>query len=80
MGVREQPGSSLLETLSGNLRTTELLLLLDNWEHLIGACAVLVESLLRSCPNLRVLATSREAFASAGEIDAGGLTREGNAT
>ena len=66
--VREQPGHMLLETLSNHLRTKELLLLLDNCEHLIGACAELVEALLRSCPGLRVLATSREALAVAGEV------------
>jgi predicted ATPase len=41
---------------------------LDNCEHLIGACAVLTNSLLRACPNLRILATSREPLGVAGEI------------
>jgi predicted ATPase/DNA-binding CsgD family transcriptional regulator len=68
LGVREQPGRSLLETLSEHLRTRMLLLVLDNCEHLIEACAELVETLLRSCPELRVLATSREALAVGGEV------------
>jgi predicted ATPase len=68
LGVRERPGHSLLETVSEHLRSRKLLLVLDNCEHLIGACAELVETLLRSCPDLRVLATSREALAVGGEV------------
>jgi predicted ATPase/DNA-binding CsgD family transcriptional regulator len=67
LGVREQPGSTPTETLSGYLRTKKLLLVLDNCEHLVDACAVLAEALLRACPNLRILATSREAMGIAGE-------------
>src|SRR5918998_28211 len=68
LGVRERPGSSLTEALSDYLRTRKLLLLLDNCEHLIGACAELAEALLHSCPGLRVLATSREALGITGEV------------
>jgi predicted ATPase/DNA-binding CsgD family transcriptional regulator len=68
LGVREQPGRSLTETLSHYLRNRELLLVLDNCEHLIEACAELAETLLRSCPELRVLATSREALSIVGEV------------
>ena len=67
LGVREQPGTPPTETLSGYLRTKKLLLVLDNCEHLVEACAVLAEALLRACPNLRILATSREALGIAGE-------------
>src|SRR5919112_6106586 len=67
LGVGEQPGSLPTETLSGHLRTKRMLLVLDNCEHLVEACAVLAEDLLRACPNLRVLATSREALGIAGE-------------
>jgi predicted ATPase len=49
------------------LRDRHLLLLLDNCEHLIDACAVTVDALLRACPNLRVLATSREPLEVDGE-------------
>ena len=68
LGVREQPGRSLTETLSDYLASKKVLLVLDNCEHLIEACAELAESLLRSCPELRILATSREALGIAGEI------------
>jgi predicted ATPase/DNA-binding CsgD family transcriptional regulator len=68
LGVRERPGSSLTEALSGYLRTRNLLLILDNCEHLIEACAELAEALLHSCPGLCVLATSREALGITGEI------------
>jgi predicted ATPase len=50
LGVSEQPGVLLIHTLADSLRERELLLVLDNCEHLIGACAALVDSLLRSCP------------------------------
>jgi predicted ATPase/DNA-binding NarL/FixJ family response regulator len=68
LGVRERPGSSLTEALSDYLRTRKLLLILDNCEHLIDACAELAEAWLHSCPGLRVLATSREALGITGEI------------
>ena len=68
LGAREQPGRSLTETLANYLRAKNLLLVLDNCEHLIEACADLAEALLRSCPGLRVLATSREALGIVGEV------------
>jgi predicted ATPase/DNA-binding CsgD family transcriptional regulator len=68
LGVREQPGRSLTETLSDYLESKKALLVLDNCEHLIEACAELAEALLRSCPELRVLATSREALGITGEV------------
>jgi predicted ATPase/DNA-binding CsgD family transcriptional regulator len=68
LGLREQPGRSLTKTLSDNLASKRVLLVLDNCEHLIEACAGLAESLLRSCPELRVLATSREALGITGEV------------
>ncbi len=68
LGVREQPNRTLIETLADVLSEKELLLILDNCEHLVGACARLAEALLRSCPNLRILATSREVLGVAGEI------------
>jgi predicted ATPase/DNA-binding NarL/FixJ family response regulator len=66
--VREQPGRSLTETLSEHLGSKRLLLVLDNCEHLVEACAALAEALLRSCPELRILATSREALGLTGEV------------
>jgi predicted ATPase/DNA-binding CsgD family transcriptional regulator len=65
--VNKTPGRSLTEAITRDLRDLELLLVLDNCEHLIGACALLVDTLLRACPNLAILATSREALGVAGE-------------
>ena len=67
VGVREEPGRPLLATLTDALRARRLLLVLDNCEHLLDACARLVDGVLRACPALRVLATSREALGIAGE-------------
>jgi predicted ATPase len=47
----------------------ETLMVIDNCEHLVGACATLVEGLLGACPNLRMLATSREPLHAGGEVD-----------
>jgi predicted ATPase/DNA-binding CsgD family transcriptional regulator len=68
LGVREQTGRSTTETLSGYLRSKKMLLVLDNCEHLIGACAELAEALLRSCSELRILVTSRESLGITGEV------------
>lgn len=67
LGVREQPGSSLLQTVCAALRNRQLLLVLDNCEHVVAACAALAGSLLQACPDLCILATSREALEVAGE-------------
>jgi predicted ATPase/class 3 adenylate cyclase len=67
VGVREAAGQPLLATLVGALHPRHLLLLLDNCEHLVEACAQLVDAVLRGCPRVQVLATSREALGIAGE-------------
>ena len=67
LGVREAPGGPLLGTLADHLRSTSMLIVLDNCEHLIEACAGLAEALLRLCPNLSILATSREGLGITGE-------------
>ena len=67
LGVREQPGGSPVDALAGALKKKDLLLLLDNCEHLVEAAARLAETLLGVCPKLRILATSREALGAAGE-------------
>jgi predicted ATPase/DNA-binding SARP family transcriptional activator/DNA-binding CsgD family transcriptional regulator len=67
LGVREQPDRPLTATLVDVLRKKKMLLVLDNCEHLVDAAAHLVDTLLSSCPHLRVLATSREALSVAGE-------------
>jgi predicted ATPase/DNA-binding SARP family transcriptional activator/DNA-binding CsgD family transcriptional regulator/Tfp pilus assembly protein PilF len=68
LGVREQPGRPLTETLEDALRTRKMLLVVDNCEHLIEAVVGLVDTILDSCPSLRVLATSRETLSAAGEV------------
>jgi predicted ATPase/DNA-binding SARP family transcriptional activator/DNA-binding CsgD family transcriptional regulator len=67
VGVPEQSARSLADALVETLRAKEMLLVLDNCEHLVEAAARLVAVLLDSCPRLRVLATSREALSVAGE-------------
>jgi non-specific serine/threonine protein kinase len=67
LGVREEPGQPMRATLVAHLATRRLLLLLDNCEHLIAACAELTQALLRACPELRILATSREGLGAEGE-------------
>ena len=67
LGVRERPHSDLLGDVLERLRESELLLVLDNCEHLVEACARLAEELLRGCPELRLLATSREPLGVPGE-------------
>ena len=69
LGVSEQPDRSLTDTLVDALRKKKMLVVLDNCEHLIDAVASSVDTLLGSCPRLRVLATSREALGVAGEVD-----------
>lgn len=66
-GVREEADRPMQSTVIDYLRPRSLLLLLDNCEHLLAACANLVESLLRACPRLKVLASSREGLGIAGE-------------
>ncbi|MHB8575856.1 MAG: ATP-binding protein, partial [Dehalococcoidia bacterium] len=66
--VREAAGEDLLTTLCEVLRDRRLLLILDNCEHLLDACALLVEGLLRRCGGVRVLATSRDPLKLAGEF------------
>ena len=60
VGVDGEPGRALLDTLAAALEARQLLIMLDNCEHLIDACASLCQRLLASCPSLRVLATSQE--------------------
>jgi non-specific serine/threonine protein kinase len=68
LGLREQPQHSLLQTLAAALQARPLLLVLDNCEHLLAICAELSSTLLRACPQLRLLATSREPLGIAGEV------------
>jgi class 3 adenylate cyclase len=67
LGLREEPGRPYLTTLTEHLQPRRLLLLLDNCEHLVAACAELATALLWVCSGLRLLATSREPLAVPGE-------------
>ncbi len=60
LGMPETYGRPLAETLPEYLHNKQLLLILDNCEHLLAACAELVQRILENCPKVRVLATSRE--------------------
>ena len=68
LGVREGPGRTLTDALVDFLRPKTLLVVLDNCEHLVADCARLAETLLRACPRLRILATSRETLNITGEV------------
>jgi predicted ATPase/DNA-binding SARP family transcriptional activator len=63
----EEPGRSPTRALIEAIGSQHALLVLDNCEHLVNACALLSDQLLRACPHLRILATSREALGIAGE-------------
>jgi predicted ATPase/DNA-binding CsgD family transcriptional regulator len=67
LGVREQPGVPVALTLVRVLARQQLLLVLDNCEHMVGAAAQLCARLLAACDDVRVLATSREPLRVAGE-------------
>ncbi|TQC45187.1 NACHT domain-containing protein [Rhodococcus sp. WS4] len=67
VGVRDHSGRPLREALVEHLAAQELLLLLDNCEHMVDAAAELAETLLRVCPGVRILATSREPLVIGGE-------------
>jgi predicted ATPase/transcriptional regulator with XRE-family HTH domain len=61
--VRENPGEPLITTLTTALQPLDVLLILDNCEHVVAACADLADRLLRGCPHVRLLVTSRELIA-----------------
>ncbi len=67
VGVRERPDQALVATLADQLRARHLLVVLDNCEHLVAACAELVGELSSACPQLHVLGTSRVPLAVEGE-------------
>ncbi|MCB0183361.1 MAG: AAA family ATPase, partial [Caldilineaceae bacterium] len=67
LGVREEPSYPLTRALIAHLRTKTLLLIFDDCEHLIDSIAQLVETLLRACPQLKIMVTSRETLGVMGE-------------
>jgi transcriptional regulator with XRE-family HTH domain len=68
LGVPESPSEPMVTILRRFLGPKHLLLVLDNCEHLIAACAQIADELLRHCPNLTILTTSREGLRIAGEV------------
>jgi predicted ATPase/class 3 adenylate cyclase len=68
LNVSEQPGRDMTDTLVEALRPKSLLLMLDNCEHILAACRDLAAALLRTCPHVRILATSREGLGLPGEM------------
>jgi predicted ATPase/class 3 adenylate cyclase len=67
LGVREEPGRPLLQTLSAHLKTRKVMLIVDNCEQVIEACAELANAVLRGAPEVRIIATSRIALRVPGE-------------
>jgi len=67
LGVQQRPGQSMTESLVATLRSKELLVVLDNCEHLLDAAAQLVAALMAACPSMTVLATGREGLGVRGE-------------
>ncbi|MBK7474204.1 MAG: tetratricopeptide repeat protein [Betaproteobacteria bacterium] len=67
LGLKEARGQSIAQTLCEHLNDKKLLLLLDNCEHLLDGCAQLVDTLVRRCPGVKILASSRQALGIAGE-------------
>lgn len=67
LGVREEPGRPMLETLVDAVGDRHLLVVVDNAEHLLGAAAKLADALVRSCPRACLLVTSREPLGISGE-------------
>ena len=68
LGVPMQPGHPAVETLLDALVPQKVLIVVDNCEHLIGACAKIADAILRRCPRVHLLATSREPLGIGGEI------------
>ena len=68
LGISEEVGRPITQTLAEQLRDQQLLLILDNCEHLRDSCTSLASHLLSFCPDLRILATSRESLELAGEV------------
>ncbi len=68
LDLREEPGRDIFSILLDYLQPLKLLMVLDNCEHMVSACAELAANLLRNCPELRILATSRQALGITGEI------------
>jgi predicted ATPase/class 3 adenylate cyclase len=67
IGLRDEPQRPVIDMLCDFLREKKMIIILDNCEHLIEACAQFADTLLHACPQIRILASSREALGIAGE-------------
>jgi predicted ATPase/class 3 adenylate cyclase len=68
IGLREEPQRPVIDMLCDYLREKRMLILLDNCEHLVEACAQMADKILHTAPHVRILASSREALGIAGEV------------
>ncbi len=82
LGAVPSPGESPRDAVLSLLRAKQLVLVVDNCEHLLAACAELIGAILSACPHVRILATSRERLRLDGELawSVSPLTDEGTAT
>lgn len=67
LGLRDDPQRSTIDLLCDSLGGKRILILLDNCEHLLDACTRLIDTVLKACPQLKILATSREPLLITGE-------------
>ena len=67
IGLRDEPQRPIIDMLSDYLREKQMLIIIDNCEHVLDTCARLVDTLLKNCPGLKILATSRESLGIMGE-------------
>jgi len=68
LGIAAQPGARALDVLVDALAPQDMLIIMDNCEHLVGGCAKTAEALMRRCPRVRLIATSREPLGIGGEM------------
>jgi predicted ATPase/DNA-binding NarL/FixJ family response regulator len=68
IGLRDEPPRPILDVLCDSLREKKMLIILDNCEHLVDACARMADRILHSAPDMRILASSREALGIGGEV------------
>jgi len=68
LGIAAQPGRPVLDTLLDALAPQDMLIVLDNCEHLIGGCAKTADAIVRRCPRVHLVATSREPLGIGGEV------------
>jgi predicted ATPase len=68
IGLRDEPQRPVIDMLCDYLHGKSMLILLDNCEHLVDACAQMTDRILRAAPNVHILASSREALGIAGEV------------